>query len=65
VTAQVADTDKKRDNQKKQVPLRLNKKLWDDLNAWAADEFRSLNGQIEYLLSECVKARRRPSEREK
>lgn len=40
---------------KKQVPLRLNKKLYDDLMAWAENDFRSLNGQIEFLLTECVK----------
>ena len=45
------------ENEKKQVPLRLNKKLWEALNSWAADDFRSLNGQIEYLLTECVKKR--------
>jgi hypothetical protein len=27
--------------------------------AWAADDFRSVNGQIEYLLTECVKKRRK------
>ena len=45
--------------QKKQVPLRLSRPLWDELTAWAEDEFRSVNGQIEYLLSECVKRRKR------
>ena len=35
---------------KKQVPLRLNAKLYDALAAWAEDDFRSVNGQIEYLL---------------
>ena len=44
---------------KKQVPLRLSEKLYNDLAAWAEDDFRSVNGQIEYLLSECVKQRRR------
>jgi len=44
---------------KKQVPLRLSKTLWQELNAWAADDFRSLNGQIEFLLSECVKKRKK------
>lgn len=43
------------DNKKKQVPLRLNAKLYSELAAWAEDDFRSLNGQIEYLLTECVK----------
>lgn len=44
--------------QKKQVPLRLSPKLYAELSAWAADDFRSVNGQIEYLLSECVRRRR-------
>jgi hypothetical protein len=50
---------------KKQVPLRLSSALWNDLVAWSEDEFRSLNGQIEYLLSEAVKRRKQaknPSE---
>ena len=34
---------------KKQIPLRLNAKLYDALAAWAEDDFRSVNGQIEYL----------------
>ena len=45
--------------EKKQVPLRLNPKLYDALSAWAEDDFRSLNGQIEYLLTECVKQRKK------
>ena len=44
---------------KKQVPLRITKALWNDLSAWAEDEFRSLNSQIEYLLADCVKRRKR------
>ena len=47
------------DNQKKQVPLRLSPKLYDAIAAWAEDDFRSVNGQIEYLLSECVRQRRK------
>ena len=43
--------------QKKQVPLRLSEKLYNDIAAWAEDDFRSVNGQIEYLLTECVKQR--------
>ena len=42
---------------KKQIPLRLSPKLYDALAAWAEDEFRSVNGQIEYLLTECVRQR--------
>lgn len=44
---------------KKQVPLRLSASLWNDLAQWAEDDFRSINGQIEYLLTECVKYRKK------
>ena len=44
---------------KKQVPLRLSQKLYDAVAAWAEDDFRSINGQIEYLLTECVKQRKK------
>jgi hypothetical protein len=44
---------------KKQVPLRLSAKLYAQIAAWAEDDFRSVNGQIEYLLSECVKQRKK------
>ncbi|MBL1230594.1 Arc family DNA-binding protein [Enterococcus sp. BWB1-3] len=43
---------------KKQVPLRLSTALYNELAAWAEDEFRSVNGQIEYLLTEAVKKRK-------
>ena len=39
---------------KKQVPLRLSESLYNALAKWAEDDFRSVNGQIEYLLTECV-----------
>ena len=44
---------------KKQIPLRLSAKLYAEIEAWAEDDFRSVNGQIEYLLSECVRQRRK------
>ena len=50
------------DKEKKQVPLRLSASLWKELVAWAEDDFRSLNGQIEYLLSEAAKQRKRGKE---
>ena len=43
--------------EKKQIPLRLSTALYAELSRWAEDEFRSLNGQIEYLLNEAVKKR--------
>ena len=44
---------------KKQIPLRLSPKLYEELAAWAAEDFRSINGQIEYLLTECVQQRKK------
>ena len=40
---------------KKQIPLCVSAELYKELNAWAEQDFRSVNGQIEYLLTECVK----------
>ena len=45
--------------EKKQVPLRLNEKLYNAIAQWAEDDFRSVNGQIEYLLTECVRQRKK------
>ena len=39
--------------------LRIDPALFAELEKWAADEFRSVNGQVEYLLREAVRARRR------
>ena len=44
---------------KKQVPLRLSPKLYAAIAAWAEDDCRSVNGQIEYLLTECVRQRKK------
>lgn len=43
---------------KRKFLLRIDEDLWDDLQAWAADELRSVNGQIEYLLRHAVRKRR-------
>ena len=51
--------------EKKQVPLRLSARLWQEVAQWAEDDFRSINGQIEYLLNECVKARKKGEEEPK
>ena len=47
------------EKQKKQVPLRLSPKLYAAIAAWDEDDFRSVNGQIEYLLTECVRQRKK------
>jgi hypothetical protein len=36
--------------------LRIDPELWGALEKWAADEFRSVNGQIEFLLARAVRA---------
>ena len=46
---------KEKEKAKKQVLLRLSPSLWDDIAAWAEEDFRSINGQIEYLLTESVR----------
>ena len=46
---------KKKESAKKQVLLRLAPSLWKEIAQWAEDDFRSINGQIEYILSEATK----------
>ncbi len=46
-------------SEKKQIPLRVSEKLFNEIAVWADDDFRSINGQIEYLLTECVKQRKK------
>lgn len=48
-----------KEKEKKQVPLRLSATLYEEIARWAEDDFRSINGQIEYLLTEAVKKRRK------
>lgn len=50
---------KTKEKAKKQVPLRLSASLWNELAEWAEEDFRSINGQIEYLLTECVRQRKK------
>ncbi len=39
--------------------LRIDPRLWAELEAWAGDELRSVNGQIEFLLRQAVQQRRK------
>lgn len=50
---------KPKEKAKKQIPLRVSASLYNELAQWAEDDFRSLNGQIEYLLTECVRRRKK------
>ena len=45
--------------EKKKFLLRISPELWDDLNRWAAEDFRSVNGQIEFLLQKAAHERRK------
>ena len=48
----------------KSFPLRIDPELYEELEAWAQQEFRSVNGQIEFLLREAVAQRRKSSDSE-
>lgn len=48
-------TVKEKEKAKKQILLRLSPTLWNELAKWADEDFRSINGQIEFLLSEAVR----------
>lgn len=53
-------------SEKKKFLLRLDAELYDALEKWAADELRSTNAQMEYVLKEAVrKAGRLPGKEEK
>ena len=45
--------------ERKAFLLRVDPELWAELEAWAADELRSVNGQVEYLLRQAVQKRKR------
>lgn len=49
---------------RKQFLLRIQPELWETIQRWAAAEFRSVNGQIEFLLQRAVDERRRPQQRD-
>jgi hypothetical protein len=53
--------------QKKDFLLRIDPALWNQLQAWAADELRSVNGQIEFILRKAIESRGRkvPSDQAK
>ncbi len=51
--------------ERKPFLLRMDPALWAELEAWAAEELRSVNGQIEYLLRQAVLKRKGPTGRAK
>jgi hypothetical protein len=48
--------------ERKAFLMRIDPELWAELEAWAADELRSVNGQIEYLLRQAVQKRRKSAQ---
>lgn len=44
--------------QRKSFALRIDPKLWNEIEAWAQQEMRSVNGQIEFILREAVLRRK-------
>lgn len=48
---------------KKAFVLRINQALLKEIEQWAATEFRSTNGQIEYLLNEALKAKKKKKDK--
>lgn len=44
---------------RKSFLLRIDPRLFQELEAWAAAEFRSVNAQVEFLLRDCVNRRRK------
>lgn len=51
--------------ERKKFLLRISPTLWEELNRWAAQEFRSVNGQIEFILQRAVKEMRGKRQGEK
>jgi hypothetical protein len=49
---------------RKAFPLRISPELYAELRRWAEAEFRSVNGQIEFLLQRALKERERSRDRE-
>jgi hypothetical protein len=43
---------------RKQFLLRIDRELWQELEEWAADDLRSVNAQVEWLLREAARKRR-------
>ena len=40
---------------RKQYPLRIDPSVWEAIEKWAADEMRSANGQVEWILREALR----------
>ena len=50
---------KLKEKAKKQIVLRLAPSLWEEIARWAEEDFRSINGQIEFILTEAVRNKKK------
>lgn len=56
----------KKENKTKSFILRIDNDTMDAIEAWAADEFRSTNGQLQWIINEALrKANRLPKKKKK
>ncbi|GAB2690626.1 toxin-antitoxin system HicB family antitoxin [Mucilaginibacter koreensis] len=51
--------------EKKSFVLRINPEMLKEIECWAGDEFRSINGQIEYLLQKALSDRKKQLRKKK
>ncbi len=51
---------KDKEKAKKQMVLRLSPSLWNEIAAWAEEDFRSINGQVEYLRANVSETEKNP-----
>lgn len=51
-------------SEKKPFVLRISPEMMKSLEKWAVDDFRSINGQIEWILSEAIKKNKKNSKQE-
>jgi len=51
--------------EKKAFVLRVNPEMLKEIECWAEAEFRSTNGQIEYLLQQAINARKKTAKKRK
>lgn len=51
--------------EKKPFALRLSKEMMNEIERWASEDFRSVNGQIEYILNEAIKAKKKKTKNAK
>ena len=54
-------------NEKKSFALRIDEETYKALEKWAADEFRSVNGQLEFIIDKALRdsGRKKPADKKK